>query len=64
MLLDMWWLYLVGGVLLAFVIFQAWDRRDNATRFTGQEKIRVDKQHALDEESDEHKRQTRSPSQS
>jgi hypothetical protein len=64
MFLDMWWLYLAGGVVLVFVIFQAWDRRHSAVRFTGQEKIRVDRQHALDEETDEYERRSRFPSKS
>ena len=64
MLLDMWWLYLVGGVVLAFVVFQAWDRRHNAVRFTGQEKIRVDKQLALDVATDEYERRSRFPTKS
>ena len=47
MFLDLWWLYIVGAVLLVFVIFQAWDRRRGAARYNRQETHRVEQQAAL-----------------
>ena len=60
MFLDMWWLYVVGGVVLAFVIFQAWDRRHGAERYSRQETHRVDRQAALYAEGIEYAKQRRS----
>jgi hypothetical protein len=57
-----WWLYVVAGAVLAFVIFQAWDRRRSAVRFSLQEKGRVDRQSALDAESDARAESSRSSS--
>jgi len=53
MLLSMWWLYLAGVVLLAFVVFQAWDRRRNAEHGARQEKNRVDRDAAARAQEDE-----------
>jgi FtsZ-interacting cell division protein ZipA len=63
MLLDMWWLYIVGGVVLAFVIFQAWDRRHSCELFSRQEKGRVDSQSARYAKGVETSRQSHSSPQ-
>jgi hypothetical protein len=60
MLLDWWWLFIVGVVLLAFVIFQAWDRRRGAERYNRQETHRVDRQAALYAKDTEHSNDRRS----
>jgi hypothetical protein len=44
---DMWWIYVLGAGVVAFVLFQAWDRRRNADRAVRLEKGRVDKEGAL-----------------
>jgi FtsZ-interacting cell division protein ZipA len=61
MRLDMRWLYVVGGVVLVFVIFQAWDRRHRDVRFTRQERSRVDREAALYSEETESGKQRRAP---
>ena len=57
----MWWLYVVGGVVLVFVILQAWDRRHRDVRFTRLERGRTDLQTALHAERSEYARQRPAP---
>jgi hypothetical protein len=59
MLLDKWWLYAAGTGLVAWVVFQAWDRRHNAEWGARQEKGRVDREAARQAEGIEYAKQAR-----